>query len=104
MNQIREILQQKGVKQKWLAEQLQMTPVMVNQYVNNVRQPKEITLKRIAMILGVKTCRCLMKNIDYETAHIYPFCVVQGKLNSTHKLVMCNLTRHHTKTDRQEKI
>jgi hypothetical protein len=30
MNQIREILQQKGVKQKWLAEQLQITPVMVN--------------------------------------------------------------------------
>ncbi|NBO61065.1 MAG: XRE family transcriptional regulator [Flavobacteriia bacterium] len=65
MNQIREILQQKGVKQKWLAEQLQMTPVMVNQYVNNVRQPKEITLKRIAMILGVGVESLVKTSMDY---------------------------------------
>jgi transcriptional regulator with XRE-family HTH domain len=65
MNQIREILQKKGVKQKWLAEQLQMTPVMVNQYVNNVRQPKEITLKRIAMILGVGVESLVKTSMDY---------------------------------------
>lgn len=65
MNQIREILQQKGVKQKWLAEQLQMTPVMVNQYVNNVRQLKEITLKRIAMILGVGVESLVKTSMDY---------------------------------------
>jgi transcriptional regulator with XRE-family HTH domain len=65
MNQIREILQQKGVKQKWLAEPLQMTPVMVNQYVNNVRQPKEITLKRIAMILGVGVESLVKTSMDY---------------------------------------
>ena len=65
MNQIREILQQKGVKQKWLAEQLQMTPVMVNQYVNNVRQPKEMTLKRIAMILGVGVESLVKTSMDY---------------------------------------
>jgi putative transcriptional regulator len=65
MNQIREILQQKGVKQKWLAEQLQMTPVMVNQYVNNVGQPKEITLKRIAMILGVGVESLVKTSMDY---------------------------------------
>jgi transcriptional regulator with XRE-family HTH domain len=66
MNQIREILQKKGVKQKWLAEQLQMTPVMVNQYVNNVRQPKEITLKRIAMILGVGVESLVKTSMDYS--------------------------------------
>jgi len=53
MNLIGDILKEKGLKQKWLAEQLGMTTVMVNLYVQNKKQPKLDTLAKIAQILNV---------------------------------------------------
>lgn len=53
MNKIKEILEKKGVKQVWLAEQLGKSFNVVNAYVHNRRQPSLETLYKIASILDV---------------------------------------------------
>ena len=40
MNRIKDILEQKGIKQKWLAEQLGKSYNMVNSYAQNRPQPR----------------------------------------------------------------
>ncbi len=54
MNRIKEVLEEKGIKQKWLAEQLGKSYNMVNSYVQNRRQPSLEDLYKIAAILDVK--------------------------------------------------
>ena len=56
MNRIKEILEEKGIKQKWLAEKLSKSYNMVNSYVQNRKQPRLEVLYDIAEILeiGVK--------------------------------------------------
>ncbi|KAB1062110.1 helix-turn-helix domain-containing protein [Salibacter halophilus] len=53
MNRIKEVLEVKGIKQKWLAEQLGKSYNMVNGYVQNRQQPRLEVLFEIAKILGV---------------------------------------------------
>ena len=53
MNRIKEILENKGIKQKWLAEKLGKSYNMVNGYVQNRRQPSLSDLFRIADILNI---------------------------------------------------
>ena len=53
MNRIKEVLDEKGIKQTWLAEQLVKSYNMVNAYVQNRQQPRLEDLYRIAEILGV---------------------------------------------------
>ena len=51
MNRIKEVLDTKGIKQIWLAEQLGKSYNMVNSYVQNRRQPSIEDLYKIAEIL-----------------------------------------------------
>lgn len=53
MNRIKEVLDSKGIKQTWLAEQLGKSYNMVNSYVQNRRQPSLEDLYSIAKILEV---------------------------------------------------
>ncbi len=53
MNRIKEVLENKGIKQTWLAEQLGKSYNMVNAYVQNRQQPRLEDLYKIAEILGV---------------------------------------------------
>jgi putative transcriptional regulator len=53
MNRIKEVLETKGIKQTWLAEQLGKSYNMVNAYVQNRQQPRLEDLYRNAAILGV---------------------------------------------------
>ena len=53
MNLIKEILEEKGIKQIWLAEKLGKSYNMVNGYVQNRRQPSLELLNEIARILEV---------------------------------------------------
>ncbi|WP_299213827.1 helix-turn-helix transcriptional regulator [uncultured Dokdonia sp.] len=53
MNRIKEVLDDKGIKQTWLAEKLGKSYNMVNSYVKNRRQPSIEDLYRIAEILDV---------------------------------------------------
>lgn len=53
MNRIKEVLDEKGIKQTWLAEKLGKSFCMVNSYVCNRRQPSLEVLFEIAKILNV---------------------------------------------------
>jgi len=54
MNRIKEILEEKGIKQIWLAEKLGKSYNIVNSYAQNRSQPSIEVLYKIAEILGVK--------------------------------------------------
>lgn len=53
MNRIKEVLEEKGIKQTWLAEKLGKSFSIVNAYVCNRRQPSLETLFQISEILNV---------------------------------------------------
>lgn len=53
MNRIKEVLEKKGIKQIWLAQQLGKSYNMVNAYVQNRQQPRLEILTEIATILDV---------------------------------------------------
>ena len=59
MNRIKEVLEEKGIKQVWLAEKLGKSYNMVNGYVQNRRQPSLEDLYKIAKILDVDTAQLL---------------------------------------------
>jgi DNA-binding Xre family transcriptional regulator len=54
MNKIGEVLRERGLKQKWLAEQLGMSTVTICTFVNNRRQPKTKDIVRMCEILNVE--------------------------------------------------
>lgn len=53
MNRIKEVLDKKGIKQTWLADQLGKSYNMVNSYAQNRQQPRLEVLNEIAKILDV---------------------------------------------------
>lgn len=66
MNRIKEILDEKGIKQTWLASNLDKSYNVVNGYVNNARQPSVEVLYRIAELLDVSVKELLIENKDLE--------------------------------------
>lgn len=62
MNRIKEVLEEKGIKQKWLAERLTKSYNMVNSYVQNRRQPSLEVLNEIAKILNVDVKELIVSN------------------------------------------
>lgn len=70
MNRIKEILEEKGVKQTWLADRLSKSYNMVNSYVQNRRQPSIDDLYRIAEILGVEARQLLVSGIQKSNIEI----------------------------------
>lgn len=64
MNRIKEVLEEKGIKQTWLSEKLKKSYNMVNSYVQNRRQPSIEDLNRIAEILDVDVRNLLVGNKD----------------------------------------
>lgn len=62
MNRIKEVLEEKGIKQTWLAEKLGKSYNMVNCYVQNRQQPRIEVLYDIANILGVNVKELLVDN------------------------------------------
>ena len=62
MNRIKEVLQEKGIKQVWLSEKLGKSFNMVNDYCNNRRQPKLEVLFEIAKILNVEVKDLINEN------------------------------------------
>ena len=53
MNRIKEVLEEKGIKQIWLAEKLGKSYNMVNAYAQNRQQPRLEVLFKIAEILNI---------------------------------------------------
>jgi transcriptional regulator with XRE-family HTH domain len=62
MNRIKEVLQEKGIKQVWLSEKLEKSFNMVNEYCNNKRQPSLEDLNRIAEILDIDVRLLIQSN------------------------------------------
>lgn len=62
MNRIKEVLEEKGIKQTWLAEKLCKSYNMVNSYVQNRRQPSLELLNIIAEILNVDVKDLIVSN------------------------------------------
>lgn len=54
MNRIKEVLDERGIKQVWLSEKLGKSYNMVNSYIQNRQQPRLEVLFEIAKILGVE--------------------------------------------------
>lgn len=66
MNRIKEVLEEKGIKQKWLAQQLGKSYNMVNGYVQNRQQPRLEVLYEIARILDVEVKDLLIEQKDIK--------------------------------------
>jgi len=62
MNRIKEVLEEKGIKQKWLADKLGKSYNMVNSYVQNRKQPRLEVLYDIAKILDISVKELLIDN------------------------------------------
>ena len=62
MNRIKEVLEQKGIKQTWLAEKLGKSYNMVNAYSQNRQQPRLETLMEIAEILDIDVKELITSN------------------------------------------
>ena len=60
MNRIKEVLEEKGIKQIWLAEKLGKSYNMVNSYAQNRRQPSIVCLYKIAEILNINVKELLV--------------------------------------------
>ena len=64
MNRIKEVLEEKGIKQTWLAEKLGKSYNMVNGYVQNRQQPRLEVLYEIAKILKVNAKDLLKEDLN----------------------------------------
>ena len=60
MNRIKEVLEEKGIKQTWLAEKLDKSYNMVNGYVQNRKQPRLEVLSEIADKLNLSVKKLLV--------------------------------------------
>lgn len=66
LNKIKEVLDNKGISQTWLANQLRKSFSMVNAYVCNRRQPTLENLYQIAEILEVSVKDLLIDKRENE--------------------------------------
>ncbi|PKO98149.1 MAG: transcriptional regulator [Bacteroidetes bacterium HGW-Bacteroidetes-8] len=64
MNRIKEVLEDKGIKQMWLADKLGKSFSIVNAYVCNRRQPSLEVLYQIANLLQVDVKSLLVSNVN----------------------------------------
>ncbi|KAA2215619.1 helix-turn-helix transcriptional regulator [Chryseobacterium sediminis] len=64
MNRIKEVLEEKGIKQTWLADKLRKSYNMVNAYVQNRQQPRLEILSEIANILEVDIRELIVSSKD----------------------------------------
>ena len=64
MNRIKEVLEERGIKQTWLAERLGKSFCIVNSYVCNRRQPSLEVLFEIAKILNVEPKELIDNNTN----------------------------------------
>jgi putative transcriptional regulator len=64
LNCLKKVLVTKGIKQKWLSEQLGTTTVVVNLWCSNKTQPSLTKLNEIANILQIDVRELLVSNQD----------------------------------------
>jgi putative transcriptional regulator len=62
LNRIKEVLNEQGRTQTWLAEQINKSFVVVTNYCNNNTQPSLEVLFNIAKVLDVEVSELLVKS------------------------------------------
>lgn len=62
MNRIKEVLEEQGRTQRWLADKLGKSYNMVNSYVQNRQQPRLETLMEIANLIDVDVKDLIVSN------------------------------------------
>jgi putative transcriptional regulator len=62
LNRIKEVLEEKGISQKWLAKELNKSFSTMNAYACNRHQPSLEILYQISRILHVKISELLVDN------------------------------------------
>ena len=62
MNRIKDVLEEKGIKQTWLAEKLGKSYPIINGYVQNRKQPSLEVLFEIGKLLGIDPKDLLVTN------------------------------------------
>ena len=70
MNRIKEVLEDQGRSQKWLAVKIGKSYNMVNAYVQNRQQPRLEVLYEISIILDVDVKDYNFKFVKYKKAVI----------------------------------
>ena len=65
MNKIKEVLEEKGSKQTWLAEKLNKSYNMVNAYAQNGQQPRLEVLNDVE-ILDVDVIKLIVPTRDFS--------------------------------------
>lgn len=60
MNRIKEVLNEQGRRQTWLAEKIEKSYVVVTNYCNNNTQPSIEVLRKIAEVLDVDVRQLLV--------------------------------------------
>lgn len=65
---LRELLKENNMKQIELAEKLQLSKQAISNYINDIRDPDLLTLKKIAKFFDVTTDELLedIEEVDYE--------------------------------------
>lgn len=63
-NKVKEVIDQRGAKQNWLADQVGITNNAMSAICSNRSQPRLETLFKIAEVLGVDPCELLDTNAD----------------------------------------
>jgi putative transcriptional regulator len=66
MNRIKEVLQEQGRTQTWLAEKIDKSYVVVTNYCNNNTQPSIPVLRDIAKVLNIDVRKLLTPTKDGE--------------------------------------
>jgi len=66
MNRIKQVLDERGIKQTWLSVRLKKSYNMVNSYTTNKRQPSVEVLYQIADILGGSVKDLLVDNTEIK--------------------------------------
>jgi transcriptional regulator with XRE-family HTH domain len=64
MNRIKEVLEEKAIKQTWLAEKLGKSYPIINGYAQNRKQPSIEVLYEIAKLLSVDVKDLLVSKKD----------------------------------------
>ena len=62
MLRLREILEQKHKTQVWLSEELGVSTISVNNWVQNKNQPSLETALKICKVLGIKISDLIIQN------------------------------------------
>jgi putative transcriptional regulator len=62
MNRIKEVIEEKGIKQTWLAEKLGKSYPIINGYVQNRKQPSLEVLFEIGKLLDIDPKDLLVTN------------------------------------------